>query len=80
MRHVLEGRSAQLQQLREMIRKCAAADESVLIGGESGTGKELVANLIHERSSPGHRALDYDQLCAVSRATWAWPTPSCSAT
>ena len=50
MRYVLEGRSPQLRKLRDMIRKCAVADESVLIGGESGTGKELVANLVHERS------------------------------
>ncbi len=49
-RHVLEGRSPPLRSLRDQIRKCAAADESVLIFGESGTGKELVANLIHERS------------------------------
>lgn len=50
MRHVLEGRSPQLRKLRDLIRRCAAADEPVLIVGESGTGKELVANLIHERS------------------------------
>lgn len=50
MRHVLEGRSAQMRRLRDLIRRCAEADESVLIMGESGTGKELVANLIHERS------------------------------
>jgi len=50
MRYVLEGRSPLMRELRDRIRKCAAADEPVLIGGESGTGKELIANLIHERS------------------------------
>jgi len=50
MRYVLEGRSPQLRKVRDLIRKCAAAEEPVFIGGESGTGKELVANLIHERS------------------------------
>ena len=49
-RHVLWGRSRAMQDLRALIRQCAAPDESVLITGESGVGKEYVAHLIHERS------------------------------
>ncbi len=45
------GSSPALQSVRELIRKVAAADTTVLVLGESGTGKELVARLIH-RSSP----------------------------
>lgn len=50
-RHALSGRSALVQQLREIIKKCAAVDQPVLITGESGVGKEHVAHLIHERGA-----------------------------
>jgi two-component system response regulator HydG/two-component system response regulator AtoC len=46
----LIGRSPQLRELREYIRKVAQAECNVLILGETGTGKELVAELIHETS------------------------------
>jgi DNA-binding NtrC family response regulator len=49
-KHVLWGRSEPMRGLRGLIRKCADADEPVLISGESGVGKEYVAHLIHERS------------------------------
>ncbi len=51
LRHVLWGRSAAMARLRETIRRCAEADEPVLITGESGVGKEYVAHLVHQRSS-----------------------------
>jgi DNA-binding NtrC family response regulator len=51
MRYVLRGKSDVMKRLRERIRRCAEADEHVLITGESGVGKEYVAHLIHERSS-----------------------------
>jgi two-component system, NtrC family, response regulator PilR len=44
----LIGRSAAMQQLREMIARVARSQAPVHIFGESGTGKELVAALIHE--------------------------------
>jgi two-component system response regulator PilR (NtrC family) len=43
----LLGRSASMQQLREMIGRVARSQAPVYIFGESGTGKELVARLIH---------------------------------
>ena len=49
-RHVLLGGSEALSDLRRLIRRCAAADEGVLITGESGVGKDYVAHLIHEGS------------------------------
>jgi len=45
------GRSEALARLRDLVRRAAATDSSVLITGESGVGKELVATAIH-RSSP----------------------------
>src|SRR6185369_11111917 len=44
----LIGRSAVMEQLREMIARVARSQAPVHVYGESGTGKELVARLIHE--------------------------------
>ena len=44
----LQGESAPMQELREMVDKVARSQAPVHISGESGTGKELVARLIHE--------------------------------
>ena len=41
------GSSPGMEQLRELIRKVASSDASVLITGESGAGKELVARALH---------------------------------
>ncbi len=46
----LQGESARISELREMINKVARSQAPVHISGESGTGKELVARLIHENS------------------------------
>jgi len=54
-RYALEGPSKSLKKLRDLIRKCAAAEGHVLVLGESGVGKEHVAHLIHER---GQRAAE----------------------
>jgi DNA-binding NtrC family response regulator len=44
------GQSAAAQRVRELVRKVAATDATVLITGKSGTGKELVARMVHELS------------------------------
>ncbi len=43
----LTGVSSAIQEIRELIKKVAPTDTTVLILGESGVGKELVAKLIH---------------------------------
>jgi two-component system response regulator PilR (NtrC family) len=47
----LIGRSAAMEQLREMIARVARSQAPVHIFGESGTGKELVARLVHDSGS-----------------------------
>jgi two-component system response regulator PilR (NtrC family) len=44
------GRSKQMKQVFERIKKVAASDSTVFISGPSGTGKELVANALHHLS------------------------------
>lgn len=41
------GASVEIEKVKEIIRKLAKTDSTVLIVGESGTGKELVARAIH---------------------------------
>jgi DNA-binding NtrC family response regulator len=43
----LVGRSAAMQQVRELVRTAARAEAHVLIEGETGTGKEVVARAVH---------------------------------
>ena len=45
------GRSPAMDEVRDMIRRCASSNSTVLIRGESGTGKGVVARAIHEASS-----------------------------
>ena len=44
----LLGTSHALQRVRELVRRAAGVDATVLISGESGTGKELVARSLHD--------------------------------
>ena len=46
----LLGQSAVMENLRQLIRKVAPTQATVLITGESGTGKELVARALHRQS------------------------------
>jgi len=52
-KYMLQGKSAPMRRLRELIKKCAVTDEHILVTGESGVGKEHVAHLLHEGSSRG---------------------------
>ncbi len=46
----LLGRSKAMEDLRQLIRKVARTQATVLISGESGTGKELVARALYRQS------------------------------
>ncbi|MBI5385970.1 MAG: sigma-54-dependent Fis family transcriptional regulator [Verrucomicrobia bacterium] len=46
----LLGRCAAMENLRQLIRKVARTQATVLIQGESGTGKELVARALYKES------------------------------
>ena len=47
---LLLGQSASMEALRQLIRKVARTQATVLIQGESGTGKELVARALYRES------------------------------
>ncbi|HVZ79279.1 MAG TPA: sigma 54-interacting transcriptional regulator [bacterium] len=47
----LIGDCAPMRKIRDLIKRAAASDATVLILGENGTGKELVARSIHEQSA-----------------------------
>ena len=46
----LQGNSQSMEDLRQLIRKVARTQATVLISGESGTGKELVARALYRQS------------------------------
>ncbi|WP_420994315.1 propionate catabolism operon regulatory protein PrpR [Cupriavidus sp. 30B13] len=46
----LAGASPAMHNLRELARRYAAVDSTVLVGGESGTGKEVLAQGMHDAS------------------------------
>jgi DNA-binding NtrC family response regulator len=47
----LQGQSQAMENLRQLVRKVARTQATVLITGESGTGKELVARGLYRQSS-----------------------------
>lgn len=49
----LVGKSPQMEELYEIVRKLAGVDTTILITGESGTGKELLVEALH---ASGNRA------------------------
>jgi len=60
----LTGVSKAITELKELIKKVAQTDTTVLILGESGVGKELVAKLIHLNSKRSSKAF-VDVNCAA---------------
>jgi DNA-binding NtrC family response regulator len=52
----LLGQSGVMQTLRQLIRKVAPTQATVLITGESGTGKELVARALHRQGQRANAA------------------------
>jgi DNA-binding NtrC family response regulator len=60
----LQGLSPAMENLRQLIRKVARTQATVLIAGESGTGKELVARALY-RQSPRHNAPFIKLNCAA---------------
>ena len=46
----LLGQSRQIEEVRQLIRKVARTEATVLIQGESGTGKELIARALYNES------------------------------
>lgn len=52
--HEIKSNSNQMNALKEMAKRIAPSDISVLIRGESGTGKELFAHSIHQLSDRSH--------------------------
>jgi DNA-binding NtrC family response regulator len=60
----LQGVSPAMENLRQLIRKVARTQATVLIAGESGTGKELVARALY-RQSPRNQAPFIKVNCAA---------------
>jgi len=44
------GSSTEIERVRQLVRRVADSDATVLIRGETGTGKEMVARALHELS------------------------------
>lgn len=50
------GQSQRVVQMREILRRIAPSESTVLVTGESGTGKEVVARAIHRLSTRAGKA------------------------
>ena len=47
----IQGRSKEVRQVKELVKKVASTEANVLILGENGSGKDVVARMLHEASS-----------------------------
>ncbi len=54
---LLVGDSPAMAEVRELVRRVAPSDLSVLVLGETGTGKEVTARAIHEASARAGRSM-----------------------
>lgn len=52
---LIVGASQQMVRIRDLVRRVARSDASVMITGPSGSGKEVVAKAIHEASARSHK-------------------------
>lgn len=50
------GKSPQMREIFELLKRVAPTDANVLVVGESGVGKELVANAVHAHSNRADQA------------------------
>jgi hypothetical protein len=53
--YTLIGKSKSTERVRELIKRVAVCDMTVLIRGETGTGKGLVAHMLHQSLPTSHR-------------------------
>jgi len=63
----LYGRSSEMMQVMETIRKVAPSDSNVLVLGENGTGKELIAREIHNQSGRAGEVFIHVDLGSISQ-------------
>ncbi len=61
----LQGQSAKMTQLRDLVARAARSSASILVTGERGTGKELVARAIHDSSPRAKASLEKLNCAAV---------------
>jgi len=64
----LFGRSPEMVQVQETIRKVAASDSNILVLGENGTGKEVIAREIHQASLRSDEVFVHVDLGAISES------------
>lgn len=62
----LIGESPSMKQLKDLIKKVATTEATVLITGENGTGKELVAHELHRLSSKASKPFIKVNCAAIS--------------
>lgn len=67
-RSFIIGKSPQLTQVLETVRRIARTNAPVLITGESGTGKELIAEAIHRNSLRASRPFVKVNLGGISQS------------